>query len=393
MEFDYFEYSPEPLLIIDENKKVFKSNEKFRTIFDFEIKDGMDIKNFNFKNNNDQLIFVSPFFESYFEFEFENREVYIEKNKDLILNFLCSNKKIKIDDKNYYYLSFKNITDLVSFKKIFEELYDSLSVKTIELDKVITEKENAYKLLKEKDDEMLRQLYIAHEIQEDIFPTIDKNINNYSINSIAKAASIVSGDVLSIWDNEEEYLDLVIADVTGHGVPSALITMMLKMSLQTRREEIKDPTAIIEAVKNDMYPILSTATIFITLLFARLYYNTGKIDIIDCGHIPPIIIKNNGEIFSIDINGMMLGVTDQLDIGKISLTIEKGDTIFFITDGIIEAQNSNGEFFEHKYFNILKSIKERNLKDIINILFNEIYKFTNSEELKDDATILVIRRN
>ena len=272
-------------------------------------------------------------------------------------------------------------------------MYDSLSVKTIELDKVISEKESAYKLLKEKDDEMLRQLYLAHEIQEEIFPNIDKVINNYSINSLTKAASIVTGDVLSIWDNEEEYVDFVIADVTGHGVPSALITMMLKMSLQTRREEIKEPYGIVEAVKNDMYPILSKATIFITLLFVRLYYNTGRIDIIDCGHVPPIIIKNKGDIFLLDINGMMLGVTDELDVGTMSITIEKGDTIFFITDGITEARDSNSNFFEEKYFNILKDIKDKSVKEIIDILFEEIYKFTQSKELKDDATILGIRRN
>lgn len=393
MEFDYFNYSPEPLVIIDDKKLIFKSNEKFKMFFNFEIKEGMSIELFNFKNNNNQLIFISPFFESYFEFEFENREVYLEKGKDIILNFLCSNKRIKIENRDYYYLSFKNITDLVSFKKIFEELYDSLSAKTIELDKVITEKENAYKLLKEKDDEMLRQLYLAHEMQENIFPNVAKNIKGYSINSMAKAASIVSGDVIFVWDNEEEYLDLVIADVTGHGVPSAFITMMLKMSLQTRRDEIKDAYDIVEAVKNDMYPILSKATIFITLLFARLYYNTGKIDIIDCGHIPPIIKKNDNNIFPIDINGLMLGVTDQLDVGKISLTLDKDDIIFFITDGIIEAQNSKGEFFEDKFFTILKNIKNRDLKEIIDILLKKIYQFTGSEELKDDATILCIKRD
>lgn len=393
MDFDYFDNCPEPLLIIDSAGKIFRLNDKFRKIIDFNINEGDSLKKCNFKDPDNHCIFVSPFFEKFFEFPFENREIRFDKDDGFVLNFLCSNKRIKIGDKEYYYISLKNITDLVSFKKIFEELYDSLSAKTIELDNVITEKENAYKLLKQKDDEMLRQLYLAHEIQEGIFPDIDKEIKSYSINSLAKAASIVSGDVLCVWDNEEEYLDFVIADVTGHGVPSAFITMMLKMSLQTRREEIKEPDLIIEAVKNDMHDILSNATIFVTLLFARLYYDTGRIEMIDCGHIPPLLIKNNGDIEKIDINGMMLGVTNELDAGKSYITLEKGDTIFFMTDGVIEAQNKNGDFFEDIYFDILKKIKDRSLSEIVSTIMKEVYIFTGSDELKDDTTIIGIRKN
>jgi len=395
VDFDYFYFNncPEPLLILDLEGNVVKFNEKFRKIVDFEIKEGYSLKESNFKNPDNKYIFESPFFESYFEFEFENREIHFDRDDGFVLNFLCSYKRIQIEEKEYLYISFKNITDLVSFKKIFEELYDSLSAKTIELDNVIMEKEKAYKLLKQKDDEMLRQLYIAHEIQEGIFPDINKNINSYSIHSLAKPASIVSGDVLSVWDNEDEYLDIVIADVTGHGVPSAFITMMLKMSLQTRREEIKTPEAIVNAINNDMYPILAKATIFVTLLFARLYYESGRIEIIDCGHTPPVLIKNNGDIKTIEINGMMLGITEELDAGKLSFILDKGDIIFFMTDGIVEAQNQDGKFFEDIYFDILKNIKEEPVNEIINTIFKEIYKFTQTEELRDDTTILGIKRN
>ena len=316
----------------------------------------------------------------------------MKKNRDFTATLLLSSRKILLDDKPYLYLSFKNISDIVSFKKIFEELYDSLSFKTIELDHVISQKEKAYKLLKQKDDEMLRQLFLAREVQEGIFPEINETIKGYEIASLSRAASIVSGDLFAILDSDEQYLDFVIADVTGHGVPSALITMMLKMSFQMRIEEERDPGLIVEAVNNDMNKILSSATIFVTLMFTRLEYSTGLIHIMDCGHTPPVIVRKDKTVERPDINGMMLGVIEEIDYGKATLQINPGDMIFFLTDGIIEAQNSNSVFYEDQFVDHLSRINEKPSSVVVDEAVNAVYSFTNKDELNDDATIFCIKR-
>ncbi len=392
LNFDYFEFAPEPLIIADFDKKAVKFNQKIKILFDTKISIGVDLGEINFLNPNSENIFISPLFDTYFDFDFENREITYEKNKDFTATFLLSSKKIILDDKPYLYLSFKNISDMVSFKKIFEELYDSLSFKTIELDHVISEKEKAYKLLKQKDDEMLRQLFLAREVQEGIFPEINETIKGYEIASLSKAASIVSGDLLTILDSDEQYLDFVIADVTGHGVPSALITMMLKMSFQMRIEEVRDPGLIVEAVNNDMNKILSSATIFVTLMFARLEYSTGLVHIMDCGHTPPIIIRKDKTVERPDINGMMLGVIEEIDYGKATLQINPGDMIIFLTDGIIEAQDSNSVFYEDQFVEHLSKINEKPSSVVIDEALKAVYSFTDKEELNDDATIFCIKR-
>jgi len=388
----FFYKAPEASVIADNDGKILMANEKIKEIFGEIIEEKNYLYNVNFLNSNSENIFDPSIIKSYFEFEFENREITYKKPEGFILYFLLSQKKIDIDENKYLFLSFKNVTDFVSYKKIFEELYDSLTTKTIELDTVIIEKEKAYKLLKQKDDEMLRQLNLAREVQKGIFPEINETINNFSLYSRLKAASIVSGDFFSVWKTEDRYIDFIIADVTGHGVPSALITMMLKMSLQTRIAEYKTPEDILEAVKNDMHGILSNATIFVTLIFARIDTNNGNISILDCGHTPPIILKNNGEVKVVDINGMMLGVIDELDMGNVDTNIEKGDMIIFITDGIIEAQNQEGEFYEKYFYEKLKKIYKESPETIVDETIFDLYKFVNKEEFSDDATIVCVKR-
>nr|HPO49576.1 PAS domain S-box protein [Spirochaetota bacterium] len=255
----FFDNNPEASVIADLEGKIVLSNKKMRDLFGSFADENNFLEDMIILSPTSQNIFCRDAVKNYFEFEFENREVSHCRKDGFVFHFLLSVKKVELRNKLYLFLSFKNITDFVSYKNIFEELYDSLSQKTIELDSVISEKEKAYKLLKQKDDEMLRQLNLAKEVQKSIFPENSEVINGYSIYSRSKAASIVSGDFFYVWKSEEKFIDVIIADVTGHGVPSALITMMLKMSLQTRIVEFKKPELILEALKNDMHGVLSNA--------------------------------------------------------------------------------------------------------------------------------------
>ena len=254
----FFDNNPEASVIANLQGKIILSNDKMRSLFGELVEVDNDLESLNILNSQSKNIFSNDIINSYFDFDFENREVTHIRDDGFVFHFLLSVKRVSTPDDNYIFLSFKNVTDFVSYKNIFEELYDSLSQKTIELDNVINEKEKAYKLLKQKDDEMLRQLNLAKEVQKSIFPEQNEIFNKYSIYSKSKAASIVSGDFFYIWKSEDRFIDCIIADVTGHGVPSALITMMLKMSLQTRVVESNIPEEILTSLNNDMLMVCPT---------------------------------------------------------------------------------------------------------------------------------------
>ncbi len=389
----FFDNNPEASVIADLEGKIVLSNKKMRDLFGSFADENNYLEDMIILSPTSQNIFCRSFVRNYFEFEFENREVSHCRKDGFVFHFLLSVKKVELRNKLYLFLSFKNITDFVSYKNIFEELYDSLSQKTIELDSVISEKEKAYKLLKQKDDEMLRQLNLAKEVQKSIFSENSEIINGYSIYSRSKAASIVSGDFFCVWKSEEKFIDVIIADVTGHGVPSALITMMLKMSLQTRIVEFKKPELILEALKNDMHGVLSNAMIFVTLLFAQIDTDNGKIRILNCGHTPPLYLKKNGELKELEIRGMMLGVVDELDYGFLDIELEVGDSLVLLTDGITEAQNPSGEFYEPFFYQRIKGLSSEKPEVIVDESFLGLYGFTKKEDFNDDVTMICIKRN
>ncbi|HOV12989.1 MAG TPA: SpoIIE family protein phosphatase [Spirochaetota bacterium] len=389
----FFDNNPEASVIADFQGKIILSNKKMKELFGNLATEGQYLDDVVILSSTSQNIFGKALINSYFEFEFENREVTHSRKDGFTFHFLLSVKKVIIHDVNYLFLSFKNVTDFVSYKNIFEELYDSLSQKTIELDNVISEKEKAYKLLKQKDDEMLRQLNLANEVQKSIFPEHNELFNKYSIYSKSKAASIVSGDFFYIWKSDDRFVDFIIADVTGHGVPSALITMMLKMSLQTRIVEYSKPELVLEALNSDMHGVLSNAMIFVTLQFSRIDTHTGEVHIINCGHTPPILLKKSGELKELDINGMMLGVVNDLDFGTLDIKMEDEDLLILITDGITEAQNPKGEFYGNYFYEKLKSISNESPEVIIDETFLGLYRFTQKDDFNDDVTMICVKKN
>ncbi|MCG8571923.1 MAG: serine/threonine-protein phosphatase [Spirochaetes bacterium] len=392
MDLFFFENAPEAYIISDYDGKIIHSNIKMKQYLGETVDSGCFLFNLRFKNAAEKKIFSKPLDTNYFEFDFENREISVTKPDGFTLHFLLSAKKIEYQSKRALLLSFKNVTDFVGYKNIFEDLYNNLSTKTIELDRVIKEKELAFKMLQKKEEEMERQLLLARDIQNSLLPHLNLKHKNYELASRLQAASLVSGDFFSIWMPEDHYINLIVADVTGHGVPSAFITMLLKMSLQTSIKQYKTPEQIVKKLNNDMYQILSNAAIFVTLLFVQIDMVSGKVKVINCGHPVPIIVRENGEIEWPEINGLMLGVIEELDYGKKELIINKNDTIYFLSDGILEAQNKNNEFFEDKFLEIIKTKRDLKPEAIIENIFFDIQKFIENNQYQDDCTIICIKK-
>lgn len=369
------------------------ANKGTRGIFGPLVDKDNYIFNITITNAIGEYIFNKEKIKSFLEFEFENREIDFRSQTDHIYKLLLTFKKINYDDRELFYFSFKNVTDFSRYKTVFEELYDSLTMKTIELDTAISEKDEAYRLLKEKDDELLHQMNFAKDIQQEMFPEHKESFNNYNLMTKYLPANLVSGDIILVWSNDDIHLDTIIADVTGHGVPSAFITMVLKMSIENISKKENDPAKIITMLNEDIYSILSNAAIFVTLLYTRLNTETGEIQSINCGHPAPLIIKKDGRIEQSNANGIMLGVVEKIEFDVIYSKTEDDDTICLITDGITEASNYNGKFFEDIFYKLLSENTHLNSVELADKIINELHNFTEHRSAQDDISLVVIKKN
>lgn len=202
----------------------------------------------------------------------------------------------------------------------------------------------------------------------------------------------VGGDYFDIINKGNELL-LVIADVVGKGIPSALIMANIQSALKVLS---KMDISLIEIIQNLNLLVYENTSIekFITLFIGKLDLKTKTFTYINAGHNPPIFFnKKSEQILFLKEGGLILGLFDycmKYSIGQIK--VSEGDIILFYTDGITEATNlEDVEFGENRLCNLILNLQNLSSKEICKGIVEEIKKFTGSSELLDDLTLLVLK--
>ena len=394
MNKDFFEYAPEGLAVIDETTSILFGNQRFRSYFG-NIQKLTDVVFLDRQTRNPM---PSINFDHCFQNPLDDMEaLYVnENNTDLF--FSVSYNPFTENNEKRICFSFKNITNFVYNVDIFEQLYDKMSTLTIKLDKSIHEKDEANKELKKRDLEMQQQLLLAQDIQKKLFPSIRTLFGNYEIASKITPASQVSGDLVFFFERDQTHIDIITADITGHGIPAALITMLLRTSLQNAINAKHKPSQVLKDINNDLYDIFSNAGVFVTIMYCQIDILSDEITIFNCGHPAPFHLHSKKSIFEQnDVGGMMLGVTEELEFKQQFFHLDIGDFLFIITDGVTEATNADGIFFEKTFHESLIDISKNHADfspiQAIRFLLSKLNEHINvPKSYSDDVTIICIKK-
>ncbi|MBE2255627.1 MAG: SpoIIE family protein phosphatase [Ignavibacteria bacterium] len=243
---------------------------------------------------------------------------------------------------------------------------------------------------------MKRELNTAKEIQLSMLPENKFENENIQIAGLSVPASEVGGDYYDYFVIDENKTGLFICDVSGHGVASGLTLSGIRSCLHLIMEETTEPKVIMEKL-NKMLRKTQSKKMFVTAIFATIDFNKNKCEIFNAGHLPPYKISGEtGEIFKFKKHNITLGATDNFinsDESIVSFEFKKGDKIVFYTDGVNEAMNtSKREFGFERIEKILNDNYDKSVSEILDTLFNEVKKFSNEYEQKDDITILITGR-
>lgn len=141
---------------------------------------------------------------------------------------------------------------------------------------------------------------------------------------------------------------LVIADVSGKGMPAAIFMGLSRTIVRASATDNPSPAAAIKQA-NELICRDSTSGMFVTLFYAILNAKERKLRYVNAGHNPPLLIRNGGEVESLRTRGIALGVTHYIDLQEAERILRPGDTIVFYTDGVTEAARSgrrNGPFIQ-----------------------------------------------
>ncbi len=238
-----------------------------------------------------------------------------------------------------------------------------------------------------------KELAVAKKIQNSIIPKTLPVINNVELDAKYLPMENVGGDFYDFYVLDENRFGIFISDVSGHGIPAALISSMVKIAFSMLRKYANSPKKLIKRLNNILSDKIKGR--FITAGYVLIDLEKNEVIYSSAGH-PPIYIykKNEKKIGEFIANGILIGYNEKEEYDEISIKIEKGDKIILYTDGIIEAFNDKGEMFgENRVKDIIRENGDNTIFDISNVLIKSIVHWIKIGEninkyINDDITLI-----
>jgi len=256
--------------------------------------------------------------------------------------------------------------------------------------------------LTDKQKRLDDDLKAAAGIQQSLFPKSMPDIKNLAIAWKFMPSYMIGGDIFNVFRLDESHVGIYMVDVSGHGVPSALITVSVSQALNpdsgnvTKKKtsrppgyEIISPKAVLEALDHE-YPIERFDKYF-TIVYLIIDTKTGDLIYGNAAHPAPIIMRSNGNSKYLDKGGTIIGMNNIVPFEEEQITLQKGDKVILYTDGIIEYQNNDGEYFgEDRLSSILNRSRKENVEALLDGILHSIVDFGKGREFQDDITLIAI---
>jgi phosphoserine phosphatase RsbU/P len=250
--------------------------------------------------------------------------------------------------------------------------------------------------LEEKNEELVRAYKREREsavrVQSQLIPSTTPQIAGWDFATSWHPAREVSGDYFD-FIQKKDHLAIVIADVSGKGMPAALFMATARSVV---REKSMGSLTPAESLTQANALICADAAIgmFITLFYAELDPQTGTLTYVNCGHNPPYWYHaKDGEITPLAPTGKVLGVDESAQCKQQQIQIEPGDLVLLYTDGITEAFNERDfEFGDESLIAVLDKYCHASTERILNEIFSSLEAFVGSAPQSDDRTIVLVKR-
>lgn len=239
------------------------------------------------------------------------------------------------------------------------------------------------------------ELDVATHIQASMLPCIFPAFpgrSEFDIYATMTPAKEVGGDFYDFFLIDDNHLAMVMADVSGKGVPAALFMMISKTLLKSVTQTGLSPADVLETVNNQLCEN-NEVDMFVTVWLGILEISTGKMICANAGHEYPAIKRANSafELYE-DKHGFVLAGMDNMKYKEYELTLAKGDVIFVYTDGVPEATNSKEELYGmDRMLRALNQKKDVGCKQVLDIVYQDVGEFVGQAPQFDDITMLCLK--
>jgi serine phosphatase RsbU (regulator of sigma subunit) len=242
-----------------------------------------------------------------------------------------------------------------------------------------------------------QELRVARLIQQTLLPKHVPDLPGYQLAAYYQPAREVGGDFYDFLDLESGHLGLVVGDVTDKGVPAAIVMATTRTMLRASAQRLDSPGEVLKRV-NDVIVRDIPPNMFITCLYAILDPESGLLRYANAGHDLPYrrrrTSNGGGGAEELRATGMPLGLLPGMSYEEKEIILERGDSVLFYSDGLVEAHDPQRDMFGFPRLQGLVGAHRSDGPAMVNFLLSELTRFTGEEwEQEDDITLVTLDRS
>lgn len=237
-----------------------------------------------------------------------------------------------------------------------------------------------------------RELQLARRIQRSFLLSEFPQRSRVEVHAVNVSSKEVSGDFYDVVPVGEEHIVLAIADVSGKGVPAALLSSMLQASVRTQAGVVESPAAMLRTLNALACQRASTGQ-FATFFLAVLHEPTLTLRFTNAGHNFPVLQRANGGRVLLEKGGCVVGLLEGPEFEEETIALAPGDRIVFYTDGVSEAEREGGEMFgEERLYELLeRAPRELPAERLVEHVLAGVRTHLDGVEPGDDITVMALR--
>jgi len=235
-----------------------------------------------------------------------------------------------------------------------------------------------------------QELFAASRIQTNLMPQRSPELPGYQIAARNVPSRMVGGDFYDFITFDESHLGIAIADVSGKGIPGAILMASARASLRAYLEDPHSVSGVITRLNRIMCRDTQPDQ-FVSLFYGMLDTADGTITYTNAGHNAPVIFKSNERIL-LEQGGPILGVLPDTLYEDAIIQLLEGDMVLFYTDGITEAERNARYFGVERLMKIVQDSISKSSNGVIETIFDEVVQFSSNSPQSDDRTLVVLKR-
>ncbi len=249
-----------------------------------------------------------------------------------------------------------------------------------------------------EQERLQKEMQVAQEIQHTLLPETFPEIEGYEIASHYEAAKEVGGDYFDFFRVDRDALGIVVADVSGKGVPGSLVMTMIRTALRTEARGNKNAADVLSKV-NDFVINDMKRGMFVTVFYIILDSKRRTINYASAGHNPMILYRGQSQkSYYLNPRGFPIGINlpdrelFRKSIESDTLQLHPEDVLIIYTDGITEAMDANrNRFGDERFLSVIRNSGTLKVEPLVESIKQDINTFTGGEAQSDDITLVAIR--